>query len=156
MSDVVDKTIEERGKVYGEPKHSHTNIGLAWTGLIQQHYGITLDHPIPAFLVALMLVDFKMSRAARVYQADNFIDGHAYVKFADDFQKPAEPIDPSIGEGWYPIPFTLPIVGDKVVVHLIDGNMVMGEVAASHPERITFQSGFTIAAGVAKAWRATK
>lgn len=83
---IVADTIAERGKVYGDPKDSHTNIGLAWTGLIQQHYGIKFDHPIPAFVVALMLVQFKASRSAKVYHADNFIDAHAYVKFADDFQ----------------------------------------------------------------------
>jgi hypothetical protein len=84
---VVEQTIEERGKVYGDPDLSHENIGLSWTGLLQQHYGIRLKHPLPASLVAQMMVTFKMQRAARVYHDDNYVDALAYVKFADWFQK---------------------------------------------------------------------
>ena len=85
--DIVNQTIAERGNIYGDPKLSHENIGLAWTGLIQQHYGIRLDHPLPSFLVSLMMVDFKASRASRVFHSDNFIDLRAHCKFAEDDQK---------------------------------------------------------------------
>lgn len=81
--------IAERGKVYGDPKHSHTNIGLSWTGLLQQHYGITLDHPIPPALVAQMMVTFKMQRSARAYHEDNYDDARVYAGFAQEFQKGA-------------------------------------------------------------------
>lgn len=92
METVVDQTIEERGKVYGEPHLSHENIGLAWTGLIQQHYGIRLDHPLPSWLVELMMTSFKVHRAARVYHPDNYVDMAAYAKFAEHGQsKPFEP-----------------------------------------------------------------
>jgi hypothetical protein len=83
----IDRIIAQRGKVYGDPKQSHINIGFSWTGLIQQHYGITLEHPIPASLVAQMLVNFKMQRAWRVFHTDNFDDAHAYTQFAQEFQK---------------------------------------------------------------------
>ncbi len=90
MSEPTDlKALEaERGKVYGDPKLSHTNIGLSWTGLLQQHYGIALDHPIPPELVALMMTTFKCQRSARVYHADNYDDGRVYLDFAQRFQKP--------------------------------------------------------------------
>jgi len=88
--DEVSRTIAERGKIYGDPKESHTNIGLSWTGLIQQHYGITLDHPIPPELVAMMMVTFKVQRSTRVYHKDNFVDGSAYLRFVEEFQKPKE------------------------------------------------------------------
>ena len=92
MSDPVHDTIQERGKIYGEPHHSHRNIGLAWTGLIQQHYGITLDHPMPDWLVELMLAAFKIHRAARVHHPDNFLDCRAYLGFAEHSQaSPGEP-----------------------------------------------------------------
>lgn len=84
---VVNDTIKERGKVYGDPFESHKNIGLCWTGLIQQHYGITLEHTVPPELVAQMMVSFKMQRAARVFKADNYLDAHAYTDFAEDFQQ---------------------------------------------------------------------
>lgn len=77
----------ERGKVYGDPKLSHTNIGLSWTALIQQHYGVTLDHPIPPELVALMMTTFKCQRSARVFKQDNYDDVHVYASFAERFQK---------------------------------------------------------------------
>jgi hypothetical protein len=84
---IVDQTIEERSKIYGDPFHSYQNIGIAWTALLQQHYGITLDHPIPASLAAQMMVALKMQRATCVYHGDNYIDAHAYAKFAEDFQQ---------------------------------------------------------------------
>lgn len=83
---IVADTVAERGKVYGDPYTSHTNIGLAWTAMIQHHYGITLEHQIPPELVAQMMVCFKMVRAARVHKPDNYIDGRAYLDFADEFQ----------------------------------------------------------------------
>jgi hypothetical protein len=85
--DIVSDTIAERGKVYGDPHLSHKNIGLSWTGLIQQHYGIELDHPLPASLVAQMMVCFKMQRATRVFHADNYVDAHAYARFAEESQQ---------------------------------------------------------------------
>lgn len=88
---IVDATIKERGIVYGDPKHSHANIGLSWTGLLQQHYGLTFDHPIPASLVAQMMVTFKMQRSARVFKDDNYIDAKAYLKFGEEFQREEKP-----------------------------------------------------------------
>lgn len=83
---LVDRTIEERGKVYGEPRLAHVNIGLAWTGLLQQHYGIELPHPVPAHLVAQMMLALKNQRSARVFKADNYVDAGAFLKFAEQFQ----------------------------------------------------------------------
>ena len=39
------------------------------------------------------MVMFKMLRACRVYHADNYVDAHAYTKFADEFQKPPSEIE---------------------------------------------------------------
>lgn len=90
--DIVSQTIQERGKIYGEPHHSHRNIGLAWTGLIQQHYGITLEHPLPDFVVELMMSSFKIHRSARVFHQDNYVDLRAYSAFAEHAQRhPNEP-----------------------------------------------------------------
>ena len=86
------KAIEEqRGRVYGDPLTSHINIGLSWTALLQQHFGITLDHPIPPELVALMMVTFKAQRSCRVFQADNYDDLAVYADFARRFQGPQLP-----------------------------------------------------------------
>jgi len=85
-SDIVQTTITERAKVYGDASLSHENIGLAWTALIQQHYQIKLDHPIPSWIVELMMVNFKVQRAALIYHADNFVDARAYLQFAEKDQ----------------------------------------------------------------------
>lgn len=83
------KALEaERGRVYGDPKLSHINIGLSWTALLQQHYGIQLSHPIPPELVALMMVTFKAQRSSRVFHQDNYDDMAVYADFAKRFQKP--------------------------------------------------------------------
>ena len=92
MKHEVHTVMEERGKVYGEPHHSHANIGHAWTGLIQQHYGIRLPHTIPHYLVELMMASFKIHRSARVFKSDNYLDCRAYLEFAEHAQEnPTEP-----------------------------------------------------------------
>ena len=108
---IVDSTIAERGLVYGDPFESHSNIGLAWTGLLRNH-GYTLDHPLPASLVAQMLVMFKMIRSARVYKNDNYIDAHAYTKFADEFQQREQ--TPVVRDK------LLPCIGD-ILIYMPDG-----------------------------------
>ena len=85
--EVLARIRAERGKVYGDPNRSHANIGLAWTGLIQQHYGIDLSHPIPSWLVSLMMDSFKSQRAARVYHEDNYVDKGNYARFAQEAQQ---------------------------------------------------------------------
>lgn len=87
QEDIVTQTVSERGKVYGDPSLSHENIGLAWTGLIQQHYQIRLPHALPDWLVELMMVQFKANRSARVFHEDNFVDLRAYSGFAEEDQK---------------------------------------------------------------------
>lgn len=84
---LVEQTIEERGKVYGDPYESHVNIGLAWTALLRQGGYLIDGKTLPASMVAQMMVMFKMQRSARVYKDDNYIDAHAYANFADEFQK---------------------------------------------------------------------
>lgn len=85
------KALEsERGKVYGPPLLSFNNIGLSWTALIQQHYGISLPAPLPPALVAQMMVAFKNQRSARVHKSDNYADLHVYADFADRFQQGKE------------------------------------------------------------------
>lgn len=83
----IESIKQERQKIYGDPQLSHHNIGLCWTGMIQQHYGIRLEHPIPDWLVELMMVQFKAQRSARVFHKDNFDDAHAYLDFAEADQK---------------------------------------------------------------------
>jgi hypothetical protein len=90
FDDKVKKIITERTEVYGDPELGFTNIGLHFTALISQHYGITLDHPIPNWLAALMLATFKGHRCARVFSEDNFIDWDAYRQFVYDQQKPKD------------------------------------------------------------------
>ena len=87
LSPELQSIADERGKVYGDPFLSHTNIGLCWTGLIQQHYGITLPYPIPGSLAAQMLVGFKNQRSVRVLKKDNNDDLQVYQSFSVDFQK---------------------------------------------------------------------
>ena len=80
---------DERNRVYGDAKPGHDNIGLLWTGLLQRHYNIELDHPIPADMVLLMLAATKLARAAgaNVFHDDNYIDGKVYFELARDSAK---------------------------------------------------------------------
>lgn len=87
FTDAVDATIAERGKIYGDPFLSHECIGLAFTALIQHHYGMRLAHPLPASLVARMMMALKNQRASLAYHKDNFTDAEAYLRFAEEFQR---------------------------------------------------------------------
>lgn len=84
--DRVSKIIEERGVVYGNPEDSMRNIGVAWTAILQQHYGITLEHAIPDWVVANMLVAFKLQRTMKGWKLDNYDDAEAYLRFAKSMQ----------------------------------------------------------------------
>lgn len=72
----------ERGKVYGDPKRSHANIGLEWTGILQQYFDIELPHAIPPHVVAEMMVALKVNRSLRVHHEDNYDDRAVYTSFA--------------------------------------------------------------------------
>jgi hypothetical protein len=75
----------ERSKRYGDHVPGHQNLGMAWTGLIQNHYGIRLPHPLPAFLVELMMVASKANRAAvNPAGRDNYKDGRIYFAMAEE------------------------------------------------------------------------
>lgn len=88
--DATEAVIAERGKVYGDPELSHENIGLNWTGMIQQHYQVRLPYPMPAWLVELMMAGFKIHRSARVFHEDNYVDLEAYaLRFARNHQRAA-------------------------------------------------------------------
>jgi hypothetical protein len=87
VTNQIQNIIAERSKVYGDSRLSHENIGLSWTALIQQHYGMTLTHPLPDWLVELMMVAFKLNRSARTFHADNYLDAKAYLHFAETDQK---------------------------------------------------------------------
>jgi hypothetical protein len=80
------KIRAEREKTYGSPAESMTNTGLAWTALIQENYQIQLPHPIPAHVVALMMTQLKLARAAKPFETDNdsYVDAHNYLDFAEE------------------------------------------------------------------------
>lgn len=79
------KIYVERKKRYGDHLHGHKNLGLLWTGLLQNHYGIRLAHPIPASLAELMMAANKLNRAAvNPKWKDNYHDGRIYLTLAED------------------------------------------------------------------------
>jgi len=82
----------DRERQYGDATTGHTNLGLAWTGLLQNHYGIVLDHPLPAHLVLLMMSASKANRAARglMHIEDNYVDGAIYFNLAGEAALKAE------------------------------------------------------------------
>lgn len=76
----------QRQETYGPFDQCHRNLGLAFTALIQNHYHITLEHPIPGFLAALMLAAMKQVRATNTFHGDNYDDLLNYAQFAEAMQ----------------------------------------------------------------------
>ncbi len=85
LSEADQAVHDQRAAIYGDATDGHTNLGLIITGLIQGHYDIKLDHPVPADLALLIMAGGKLNRAARanVYHADNYVDGKVYFELAD-------------------------------------------------------------------------
>lgn len=79
----------KRERVYGNAQENHDNIGLQWTGLLQQHYGIKLPKVLPGSMVATMMASLKCNRAATPleFNPDNYTDGMAYFEIARDIDR---------------------------------------------------------------------
>lgn len=78
---------EERGAEhlnnYGPSTENHRNLGEVWTAMIQHHYGIRMEHPLPASVVLLMMVALKAIRGCRGgYLEDTFDDLTSYNELA--------------------------------------------------------------------------
>lgn len=83
----VQKRAEEE---YGDATFGHTNLGLEWTGILQNHYQIRFDHPIPPHIVLLMMAASKINRAAVPFRGqgeDDYIDGISYIDLAKIAEK---------------------------------------------------------------------
>lgn len=80
-----EQVLAERAKQYGDATLSHKNLGLEWTGILQNHFRIELPHPIPAHVVLLMMAASKMNRAATPTpgQPDDYADGRIYFSLAE-------------------------------------------------------------------------
>jgi len=79
------KIFEQRQKRYGNFVDAHENLGLIWTGLIQNYFQIKLPEPIPSHLVLLMMAASKLNRAVAekdLIDSDNYDDAKIYAEMA--------------------------------------------------------------------------
>lgn len=78
--------FDERQKRYGHFIEAHNNLGLIWTGLIQNYFRIKLSEPIPAHLVLLLMAASKLNRAVaeedHLLDFDNYDDNKIYIEMA--------------------------------------------------------------------------
>lgn len=72
-----------REKRYGKPEVGFAALGLAWAGLLTDHFQRPIA-PIPAHVVALMMASLKLQRAAKPLKAsaDDIHDGLNYLACA--------------------------------------------------------------------------
>ena len=77
--------VDRRRAMYGDATHGHASLGKIWTGLVEQHYGITLAEPMPAHLVAAMMVGLKLARCCvDPTNRDTRLDIHGYATLLTD------------------------------------------------------------------------
>ena len=71
---------------YGDATVGHRNLGLLWTGLLQNHFQIRLPHAIPPDVVLPMMAASKANRAATPTpgQPDDYEDGAIYFELAGE------------------------------------------------------------------------
>jgi hypothetical protein len=59
------------------------DIGLIWTGILQEFFHTELPVVIPTHIVAVMMAAVKLSRiAGGVYKDDNYIDAIVYLEIS--------------------------------------------------------------------------
>ena len=81
------KIFDVRQARYGTFIEAHENLGLEWTGIIQNYFRIKLPRPIPSHVVLLMMVASKVNRAAAeelLPDQDNYIDAKIYAVMAQE------------------------------------------------------------------------
>lgn len=77
--------FKDRGSRYGDHFKGHTNLGLLWTGVLQSHYQIKLDHPVPAYIVELLVALMKVHRIVmNPIGKDHYEDLHVYMAMVED------------------------------------------------------------------------
>jgi len=81
--------LKDRAAAYGDASITHANLGLYWTGILQQHFGIELDHPVPADVVLLMLAANKINRAVLPTSGklDDYVDLRNYAHLGWEARK---------------------------------------------------------------------
>lgn len=81
--DRLEGIMKERDAVYGDASRILSNTGLAVTALIQQHYGIVLDHPLPVHIMCEINILIKVMRVANPgFHRDSLDDQIGYAKLA--------------------------------------------------------------------------
>jgi len=86
--------IESRSERYGPPNESMRNIGLMVTGILQQHYGIELPHPVPGNIAALIMALVKINRASYAFTQDSYDDAKSFLRFAESIQARTQQDEP--------------------------------------------------------------
>lgn len=88
--DKIDALLAERRSVYGPNPFNQETVAQAWQSTLESHFQTKLPGPIPSHIVALMMVQIKVLRAACPfkYQQDNYNDMHGYTKIAEVCAKP--------------------------------------------------------------------
>ena len=83
--DRVEKVQAEKTKQYGDATFGTANLGLAWTGILQNHFGVELPHVIPSHVILLMMASIKVNLAAMnsQFQEDDYVDGISYFELAE-------------------------------------------------------------------------
>lgn len=82
---------KEREKRYGgKTTFNHENLGIIWTGILQNYFRIKLPAIIPAHIVLLMFSASKINRAVSevgIPDNDNYDDGKIYLELAKNAKK---------------------------------------------------------------------
>ena len=79
----------DRQQVYGDPLENHEGIAKIWAPLLQPHWMDIRDGiPVPAHVVALLMVGLKLDRMRLVFSQDNYDDLRNYLSFAEEWQRP--------------------------------------------------------------------
>ena len=93
FSNLITKELYEmirqnRSEVYGEAFDNHQGIAQVWACILKPHWrDIRLGKPIPAWVVALLMMGVKYNRMRLTFHEDNFTDELVYMSMVKKWQK---------------------------------------------------------------------
>lgn len=100
LSKQEQKIFDERQKRYGNYIDAHENLGMIWTGILQNFYRTKLPTTIPSHIVLLMMVASKLNRVAaeNLVNDENYDDGKIYLELMKNAKKEFERLAKEMSE----------------------------------------------------------
>jgi len=84
----ADEIYEDRGKKYGDASLNYRNFTKVIQAMVEQTIQRKLPVDLPDDFGALVMVQCKILRECKQFDADNYVDAENYLRIAQETLKP--------------------------------------------------------------------